>query len=188
MKNDIILWQKVQKGDKKAFAQIFRDFYPMACSYLVQHTHSMPEAEEIIQLLFVKIWSKREGIEIRTSFKSYLYRAAYNDFLNRVEKRKTYDKFIEEFKFKVAMEQFQEDKDVLEKKIALLNSTVEKLPEKCREILILSKWDKMKHKEIAEKLNISTKTIEAQLRIAYQKIREAFANDADLFLFLLFGF
>jgi len=73
----------------------------------------------------------------------------------------------------------------LEKRLEKLKAIIETLPEKCKEILLLNKMDGLKYREIAIKLNISIKTVEAQMRIAFQKIREGF-KDNPLILFVLF--
>ena len=79
----------------------------------------------------------------------------------------------------------EQDDSILQKKIEKVKQLVDALPEKCREILLLSKREGYKNKEIAEKLNISIKTVESQMRIAFQKIRDGF-EDNELLFFMLF--
>src|SRR5688572_29589405 len=78
-------WQRVRDGDKKAYEEIFRTYYQLLVGYSCSLLKDVDEAEEVVQTLFYNLWSKRETLAINTSVKSYLYRAAHNDCLNRLK-------------------------------------------------------------------------------------------------------
>ncbi|MFI1773662.1 RNA polymerase sigma factor [Thalassobellus citreus] len=186
MKTENSLWLRTKKSDSVAYKELFEMYYPLLCSYLLQYTNNNYEAEEIAQSVFVKIWLKRNDIEIHSSFKAYLYKTAYYDFINKTKKAERDNKFIENLKHEVLQSEIEDDNTIFHEKINKVNAIIKTLPDRCKEILILSKWQKKKHKEIAEQLGISVKTVEAQLRIAFLKIREAFENDDNFVMFLLF--
>lgn len=181
------LWIKIQKNDESALKELFDLHYRSLCAYAVQFTQRMPDAEDLVQGVFVLLWTKRKSLTIKTSIKAYLYKSVYNSYIDKFRKNKKKETLIESLKYEaMSFEYGDEDKDELNKKIKKLKRIVEELPERCKEILILSKWEGYKHREIAEKLGISIKTVEAQLRIAFNKIRSGFEKDDDLFLFLIF--
>ena len=168
-----ILWKRIQKDNKQAFSSLFNSSYKMLCIYIVQFTKNMDDAEDIVQEVFVNIWSKRHSIIIHSSLKSYLYRAAYNGYVDRIRKEHRKDLFLIELKHQALQPQL-EDENNSEEKVYKLKIIVEQLPKKCKQIFLLSKSEGLKNKEIAENLNISIKTVESQMRIAFQKIRSEF--------------
>jgi RNA polymerase sigma-70 factor (family 1) len=181
------LWIRIQQNDESALKELFDFHYKSLCVYAVQFTQRMPDAEDLVQGVFVKLWTKRERLTITTSIKAYLYKTVYNAYIDKFRKNKKKEDFFESLKYEaMSFEYDEEEEDELNKKIIKLKRIVEELPERCKEILLLSKWEGYKHREIAEKLDISVKTVEAQLRIAFIKIRNGFEKDSDLFLFLIF--
>jgi len=183
--HDKNLWSRIQRNDNQALKELFDTYYSPLCSYAVQFTKSLPEAEDIVQDAFVKLWTKRDQLHINTSLKSYLYKTVYHYFIDDMRQIEKRDLFLENLKHETLLEQMEQDDSILQKKIEKVKQLVDALPEKCREILLLSKREGYKNKEIAEKLNISIKTVESQMRIAFQKIREGF-EDNELLFFMLF--
>lgn len=177
MESEYSLWLCAKNNDSIAFKKLFETYYPLLCSFLLQYTLDKADSEEIAQNVFVRLWLKRSEIEINSSFKSYIYKSGYYEYINRLRKEKLDNRLIDDLKYKIIISELDNNDDILQEKVDKINSIIKTLPERCREILILSKWDNKKHKEIAELLNISIKTVEAQLRIAFIKIREAFESD-----------
>jgi RNA polymerase sigma-70 factor (ECF subfamily) len=168
-----ILWKRIQKDDKQAFNSLFNSSYKKLCVYIVQFTKNMDDAEDIVQEVFVDIWLKRHSINIHSSIKSYLYRATYNSYVDRVRKEQRNNLFLIELKHQALQTQI-EDKNDSEQKVQKIKMIVEQLPQKCKQIFLLSKSEGLKNKEIAISLNISIKTVESQMRIAFQKIRSKY--------------
>jgi len=81
LQEDYILFEKIKKGDKKAFEALFHRYYGILCQHAAHFIKNEAEAEEIVQELFVRIWEKREKIQIDTSLKNYLFRAVKNQSL-----------------------------------------------------------------------------------------------------------
>ena len=183
------LWERILNNDERALKELFDLHYKSLCSYVVQLTHNMSESEDIVQSVFVKLWTRRHLINVKTSLKAYLYRSARNAYLDKFRKTKRRDEFLESLKLEAMSHQTEhEDITIMHQKIEKLRHLVESLPERCREILLLSKQSGYKNKEIAEEMGISIKTVESQLRIAFQKIREGFENDPLFFSLVLARF
>lgn len=174
MENEHLLIQ-IKQGNQRAFKIFFEHHYPALCTYLRIFTPDMDSAQELAQAVFVDFWSKRNEIEIHSSLKSYLYRMGYNLFLNGLRKRRMQASLLEELKFEALKEEEQQPEEQLSEAVERLKKIIETLPARCQEILKL-KMQGLKYQEIADSLNISIKTVEAQMRIAYIKIREGFGD------------
>ncbi len=175
-----------QKGDKSAFENIFRFYYRSLCVFASRILQNDEEAEELVQDFFVKFWEKREQISIDSSLKSYLFRSVKNLCLNNLKheqiKIQHARTVIAEAENKEFSDQFIEvdlQKDI-EKSIA-------ELPEKRREIFRLSREEGLKYREIADRLNISVKTVEAQMGLAIKSLREKLKK-YNFFLFFMLSF
>lgn len=172
--NDISLANAIYNGDSNAFKIFFKRYHKPLLAYITTFTNDSKEAEDIVQQAFITLWEERKRLKKNVSPKSYLYKIAYNNYINQYRKNKKYNSFINEFKTFALQEYLIEvDDDVRIKKLMTL---VNSLPPRCQEILKLSKQDNLKYTEIAERLKISLKTVDAQLQIAYKKIREGFKN------------
>jgi RNA polymerase sigma-70 factor (ECF subfamily) len=179
--NDPAAFIFLKRRDEGSFAIFFETYYRPLVAYITQYTNDFDEAEDIAQNCFVAIWEKRKKLDINTSLKSYLYGAAYNLFIDKYRKNKKMNDYIENIKHSTLQEIFiNEPDDSLAKQLKFLDKTISELPEKCRRIFIMSKKDGKSYKEIAEQLEISVKTVEAQIRIALIKIRERFESTPSL--------
>ncbi|MDO5969398.1 RNA polymerase sigma-70 factor [Flavivirga aquimarina] len=187
LSNDSILAKSIKKGNRKAFRILFERYYKKLLDYAVTYTHDLHEAEDIVQQTFITLWKNKLKINTEKSIKSYLYRITYNTYIDTYRKQKRRDAFFNELKEQVLRERITEDSEVLEKRITKLKNTIEKLPEQCKEILYLNKFEGLKYKEISEQLDISIKTVESHMYTAYKKIRKAFKED-NLFLFFAYKF
>ncbi|MAZ28703.1 MAG: RNA polymerase sigma-70 factor [Cytophagaceae bacterium] len=185
MKEDSDLVKAIIKNDRMAFQIFFRRYYEALVLYVNTFTNDVMQSEDIAQKSFIKFWKKRKKLKIDGHAKSLLFKMAYNIFIDEYRKNKKQGSiYIEELVLESLEDKIGED-DHLEKRLEKLKAIIETLPEKCKEILLLNKMDGLKYREIAIKLNISIKTVEAQMRIAFQKIREGF-KDNPLILFVLF--
>lgn len=163
----------LREGDQKVFDDIFNAFYSPLCRYCTRLVYDPLVAEEIVQDLFCKIWIKRNELEIDTSLKAYLYRAVLNHSLNYLNHLKTEDKYRQYVGFQTQgnnnhPHEMLEEKDIQR----ILSLAILKMPEKRREIFEMSRNHDMKYSEIAEKLNISVKTVESQISKALEYLRK----------------
>ena len=179
-----IIWETIKRGEGSALQTLFDLHYKPLCYYTLQFTKSMPAAEDIVQDVFVKLWARRDTLEIKTSLKAYLYRSAHNAYMDQFRKQKLKEGFLDTLKNEALSNQFVEDDSLLNKKINKIKTLINALPPRCKEVLLLNKYEGLKHREIAEKLGISIKTVERHLGSAFKKIRKGF-NDDGLFLILI---
>ncbi|APU09956.1 hypothetical protein A5M85_06570 [Cellulophaga lytica] len=167
--NDISLANAIYNGDSNAFKIFFKRYHKPLLAYITTFTNDSKDAEDIVQQAFITLWEERKKLKKNVSSKSYLYKIAYNNYISQYRKKKKHNTFINEFKVLALQECLTEkDDDFRTKK---LMSLVNSLPPRCQEILKLSKQENLKYKEIAEHLQISLKTVDAQLQIAYKNKR-----------------
>ncbi|MCL6218029.1 RNA polymerase sigma factor [Zunongwangia pacifica] len=183
--NNKALNELLKKGDERSFTLIFEALYQPLVAYLMQYVDKAADAEDIAQSTFIKLWEKKDTLNLNTSIKSYTYSTAYNLFIDNYRKKKKQQTYLDQLKNETITNLLEEPDDLLEHKLTLVAKAVEALPERCRLIFTMHKKQGYSHKEIAKKLQISTKTVEAQLRIAYSRLREELKNRPDLYLMLV---
>jgi len=165
--------KRIQKGDLKEFEKLFRELYSPLCSYANTYLQDKDKSEEIVQDIFYGIWKKRDTLSIEVSFKSYLYKAVQNNCLMLIQHHAVEDKYKQYIKEEVSHFQSDPGKEMeLEELNKLVENTLNTLPERCRQIFSMSRFDGLKYKEIAEKLGISQKTVEANMGKALQAFRK----------------
>lgn len=179
------LWGCIQRNDNHALKKLFDLHYRPLCVYALQFTERLPDAEDIVQTIFIKFWTKRKELNINSSIKSYLYKSVFNECMQSIRKTKKLEGSVDNLKYEMLQSQIEEDLSFQQDKIDKIQSLIAELPVRCREILLLSKKEGLKNKEIAEKLGISIKTVESQMGIAFKKIRQGFENE-ELILFIYF--
>ena len=181
--DDDHLLAEIKQGNERAFKTLFEKYYRPLCAYLRSYTPDFDSAEELAQTTFVKFWNKREEIEVHTSVKSYLFRMGYHSFLKTIRQKNKRTSLLEELKYKALEEEEQRPENDLQAATERLKKIIETLPPRCREVLTL-KMQGLKYQEIADQLNISIKTVEAQMRIAFNKIRDDFKDGLILWIIL----
>ena len=166
------IFDAVKTGDEAAYEQLFRAFYPRLCGFAATLVTDREEAEEVVQTLFCRLWEQRDTLEVTTSVQAYLFRAVRNASLNHLKKVKIRD--IYKAHNLVTMEQnheFQPDHAVHSELRLALEKAIAGLPEQCRIIFKMSRFEELKYKEIADKLGISSKTVENQMGKALKVLR-----------------
>jgi len=176
-------------GDITAFEMLFRTYYQPLCQYAFTFLRDKEDAEEIVQSTFLMVWEKRETLSIRTSVKPYLYAMVRNACLNVIKHQKIKQKHAGE---EIALADRSHDavaqtvaSNELEHRI---NTAVEELPEQCRMVFKLSRFEELKYAEIAAQLNISIKTVENQMGKALKIMREQLKDYLPLIMVILNGF
>lgn len=169
--NDSYLLKELHQGNKKAYAHLFNSYYTPLCNYVYSYTKNTKQAEDIVQDSLLKIWENRHKIKPQHSVKNYLYKIAYNQFIDNDRKNKKHLNYIDEVKRKSLNNLIEKDDDFLENKKAIILFEVQKLPPKCKEVFLLNKQNGLKYKEIAEELDISIRTVENHISKALKIIR-----------------
>lgn len=174
--------------DKIAFEQLFRDYFKPLTAFAKKYVGDIDAAKEIVHEVFLNLWVKRENIDATKAVKSYLYTSAYNRSLNHLRDNKKFDKNaeLESNSNTESAWNFSDHMDTLELE-EKINKTIESLPEKCREVFMLSRYEGLKYNEIAEKLNISVKTVESQMSKALSVLRENLKEYLGLLILWMIG-
>jgi len=168
------------------YEALFRIYFPSLCYFAQKYIADLDSCKEIVHKVFVSIWEKREEFDFDKSAKSYLFTAVYNRCINHIRDQKKFlsDGTIDAFEEYSAINM---DTDHLE--VAELESRIWKiingLPEKCREIFVLNRFDGKKYAEIAEELNISIKTVETQMSKALKILRDNLIDYLHLFIIFI---
>lgn len=169
--NDFDLFHRIKQRDRDAFNTLFRLYYTSLCGFSYAICVSHEEAEEYVQEMFIHLWEKAPTIAIDTSVKAYLYTATRNYTLNGIRKKQTELRHLTEYSETIDAE--EPPPTITNCEMAgLIQTGIETLPVKCREIFILCKQEGLTYEEVANYLCVSEKTIENQMGIAIRKLRE----------------
>jgi len=162
----------IKQGNEKSFETLFRAYYKPLLIYSERIVEDKDDANEIVQDIFLKLWEKRKEIEIRSTLNAYLYRAVYNNSLQLLKRRKL-DLKYRQYKTQHSTNSINPSEDMiateLSHKIGLL---LDALPDNCKRIFKMNRFEGMKYQEIADKLSISIKTVEANMTKALKHFRK----------------
>ena len=169
-------------GNEGALRQIFDRHYPLLLSDIYRLIPDESTCQDLAQELFVDMWNKRESLDIHTSLRAYLRRSAVNKALNHIKATRRMQ-FEDTDDLGQLADTSSADSLRKEKQESLedaLHAAIGGLPEKCRVVFNLSRFEQLSHREIAEKLGISVKTIENQITKAMKMLRDALTKHPDL--------
>ena len=170
------------------FEQLFKKHFRELHAYAYSLLKDWDIAEEIVQALFLKLWEKNEWAHIQTSIKSYLYKSVYHDSLNHIRRQKVQLRYqtltahsmknhTDDAAGKLKMSELEQH----------LNKALNKLPEKCRAIFHLSRFEELKYQEIATQFNISIKTVETHMGKALRILRKEMKEFLPFIALMLFN-
>lgn len=158
--------------DDAAFEQLFKAHFKALFAYASLMLHQDSHAEEIVQGMFLKLWEKRGNLDVQTSVKAYLYKCVHNDCLNYINHKKIQLKYQDHAAFTMNGRAGKtSDKIELDELQMRLNEALNELPEQCRTIFQMSRFEELKYREIADQLGLSVKTIENQMGKALKILR-----------------
>lgn len=186
LKDEAKLLTAFADGDKSAFGVLFNEYYEATCHYVIRVIRDRDTTEEIVQATFVNLWEKRALIRSDISFKSYLFRSAYNTALNYIKHKKVVANYVARKQEKIELVQqnyvsHQPDFE-LQKKI---EQAVGDLPPQCQKVFRMSREEGLKYHEIADELGISKKTVEVHMGKALKLLRMSLKEYLPIFLFLV---
>jgi RNA polymerase sigma-70 factor, ECF subfamily len=153
---------------------LFKTYYSPLVKLVYRMLKNVEASEDIVQDVFVKVWNNRENLDHNKSIKSYLYRSAINTALNYIEKNKRsapitkIEAVIDKHKGNTTEEKINYKE--LEFRVS---AAIDTLPPKCKAIFVMSRYDELSYKEIAESLELSIKTVENQIGKALGILRES---------------
>ena len=169
IKKEFVLLLK--SGDESAFTELINKYNRRLFAYAVSLSGDYSLAKDIVQDVFLKTYEFRKRLNPEFSIEGFLYRSVYNQFINVYHKNKSLLKVHDEY-VRFLNQIIDEPKDSeFDKLIKIVNESINNLPKRCKEIFVLSKKEGYTNLEISEILNISIKTVEAQITIAFKSIR-----------------
>ncbi|MFY0688380.1 MAG: RNA polymerase sigma-70 factor [Cyclobacteriaceae bacterium] len=155
----------LKKGNELAYQQLFNEYYSLLISYAMKFVKTPDLARDVVQEVFIRLYDKRSNINISTSLKSYLIKSVYHQCLLSLKNDQT---------FMVPNEaDLTIDQDLLEQAEAetLIWAAIDELPEQCRRIFIMNRFEGLSNQKIADRLSISKRTVETQISKALKILR-----------------
>lgn len=169
------LFEKVRLKDSQAFSELYDRFFGVLFVHAYNKLQNEEEAKDVVQEVFFTILNKAEEIGSLSNFSSYIYTLTRNRILNIFHHKKIQQKHLSTLSSEELVSQVGTDYYVREKDFShFLQSEIDALPPKMREIFILSRHEYLTHKEIADKLQLSDKTVKRQISNALKIIRSKF--------------
>lgn len=174
------------RRDERAFEQVFKAHFKNLHAYAFTMVKDDVMAEELVQNIFYKLWERSDQLSISGSVASYLYRAVHNESLNHLKHQKVRSAYQSH-----TMYQMKDQADSASKKFSLkelegkLRSALNELPQQCRTIFQMSRFQELKYREIADELGISVKTVENQMGKALKILRVKLIDFLPFILFVL---
>lgn len=189
----IPLISRVREGDREAFDQLCRKYYPMLVSYARLFLKD-DWAEDVVQDVLYNVWQRRDTLDDSNSLYKYLLRSVYNRSLNYLDKNKRasdYRNYYQERIASMGSAYYAPDNSPVIQKLytddlrASLDAAIEALPPKCREVFRLSYIEDLSNREISEQLGISTRTVENHMYSALKQLRRKLSTEQLLLLLSL---
>ncbi len=168
--DNAFLINQLKQGNERAYAHLVDAYHHRLCVYANSLAKDKGRAEDIVQNVLIRTWERRSTLKTEFTIKSFLYRAVHNEFIDQYRKRKSVSalekNYIEE------MERITTADDaILERLLSLVQREIQNLPPKCKKIFLMSKEEGCTNHEIAERLNVSKKTIEYHMTKAFVILR-----------------
>ena len=174
--DDKTIAERLQAGDQMVFEWLFTSKYAQLCFYATTLLGDTAAAEEIVSETYAGVWDKKEQLQFTGSVVSYLFSTVHNKCINHIKRSKiitAYKTHLLQHKSSFNPEDIP-DHIYNEKTIQTeIRKAIENLPDKCREIFYLSRFENKKYREIADLLDLSPKTVENQISIALEKLRKS---------------
>lgn len=178
LNNEIWLQYRVKEGNIQAFETLFRAYYEPLCRLAFGFVKDQDTSEEIVQDFFFNYWKNREEINIKISVKAYLYYAVKNASLKHLGRQDVRRRYAE----RVLNESVETQQVLVTDEIGAremqkeIDEALATLPERCRVIFKMSRYEGLKYQEIAEELSVSVKTVEADMTRTLKLLRERLAR------------
>lgn len=182
--SDLEVVQGLKADDKKALSSLYNQYWKILYVSSYNLLKDKEVCEEIIQDVFIDLWNKRKELQIKVSLKSYLYACVrYKVFAefrsNKIMRVELFEELDKRLQY------ITPETKMMHKELTMhVKDIVETLPDKCKKVYILSRHEQLTHKEIAEQLGISVKTVENHITNALRILRAALGQVLFISLFL----
>ena len=162
--SDEQLVESIKNSDVDAFKSLYYRYYKNLYHFLCMRTNSLESAKDLVQEIFARLWQNRRNLSKKKSIKAYLFRIANNLVIDSYRKKSSQQKVMSESKKNITDNSLES--------ITAIKLAIDKLPEKLRNVFILSRYHGFKYSEIAQICKISVKTVESRISQAFKILRE----------------
>ena len=183
---DNILILKLRNDNENAFKELFDRYSKKLYYFSLRYLRNKEESEELVQTVFINLWVHRKSLRVDLPVKGYIYRSAVNYIYNQLKKRAIHAKFLDSELIKGEIPTNLTYEQVLFNDMERsINSIINTLPLQQKKIFLLSRYENLSHQEIAEKLDLSVRTVENQVFRVLKIIRSRLQTE-NIFLIVLF--
>lgn len=194
--DNIKLFNRIREDDFIAFETVFKKYYKSLCVFAEHYVGEPEMAKEIVSDFFLKIWENRRNIQINTSVKNYCYTSIRNQSLKYLEHLKVLKKYKEYAENRIRHIQFMESVSgdyplanlISQEIVEEIETSIDVLPERCKEIFMLSRFEDMSYEDISKKLDVSINTVRKQMSRALEKLRNSLSKYLPITIFMLLQF
>ncbi len=163
--------EDLKSGDVDAYESIFKEYYRPLVVFAMKYINNAETAKEIVQDFFVKLFEKRNSINIDTSLKSYLYKSVYNACLNYISQNEMRNRHLKNLA-SIAEDGFSDDQIITVELQNRIYECIESMPEQCKKIFKMNRFEGLRNEQIAQQLNLSKRTVETQISKALRILRK----------------
>jgi RNA polymerase sigma-70 factor (ECF subfamily) len=165
---------------------LFKSHFSGLCFFAQRYVKDFEAAKEIVQESFLGLWEKRDTIDMDRPVKSYLTMVIHNKCTNYLRDNRKFDQYILNIENLLEVPEYDGADTMIEGELNLkIDAAILELPEKCREIFTMNRYENLKYQQIADKLQISVKTVETQMSKALQHMRVRLAEYITVVVALL---
>jgi RNA polymerase sigma-70 factor (ECF subfamily) len=191
--SNLEIFQKIISGDEPSFEKVYRFYYPRLNYFARQYLFDSESAKNIVQDVFTELWDKRQTLQENTNLNAWLFTVTRNKSLkiiSQLKSQQNYDNYVKARQLDVnykSLADFDTSRLVFEELQSQIQASLEKLSPSCRKVFEMSRFEDKKNREIAEELNLSIKTVEAQISKALKTLKTDLHDYLPLF-YILFLF
>lgn len=185
--DNVTLIESLRNGDEVAYTYLIDNYHHKLCVYANSLVQNIYSAEDIVQNVFIKVWEQRSRLKSDHAIKSFLYKLVYNEFIDLYRKNQSLFSLEKSYHDALNTIALEDDSESFQRILKVVNKEIDGLPPKCKEVFILSKKEGLTNIEIVEHLEVSIKTVEAQITKAFSILRSSMQEKIKSIFFLFFG-
>lgn len=181
--SDLDLSTLVREGNRLAYTEIFNRYNSLLCIHAFKKFGNREQAKDMVQEVFAMLWNDRESLEPKSNLAGYLYTCVHRRLLNWINHKKIESKYIQSLQGLLDSDMGTTDNLVREKQLSeIIKREIDSLPERMRQVFMMSRYQQLSHKEIAEELGISEESVRSHVKGALKTLRVRLG----LFSYLIF--
>jgi len=172
--------------DHTAFEALFREHFPFLVSFARKYVQDEEASKDIVHNVFLNLWQRRNELDMNQSLKPYLFKSVHNRCLNYIRDHKKIVQHELPQQENEVMSYLESDSHIQQSELEFkIKQVIDGLPDRCREVFVLNRFEEKKYAEIADMLKISVKAVEAQMSKALKVLRIELQEYLPFLLFFL---